>query len=139
MIIRGVLSGLAGGLALGLFLKWVQWAAGFKVYTLLLNIDFIYPKPLPEWLEFAIHLAVAVFIGIGYVLIADKQRVSGFSKQLALAFFLTLPALLLYFPLSLLAEKEVPPVYDLAAFGWWAAGHLVFVGVMAWIGRGEES
>ncbi|MTH52582.1 hypothetical protein GKZ89_04115 [Bacillus mangrovi] len=134
MIARGGLSGLAGGFILGFLLKWIQAATGIKVYTLLLNIDFIYPKPLPEWVEFAIHLVVAVFIGIGYVYLSSRLKIQGFGKRFAFALILTLPALLLYFPLSLLAIKDVPGVWDVTAFGYWCLGHLGFVGGMVLLG-----
>ncbi|MGD6818402.1 hypothetical protein [Metabacillus sp. 84] len=127
MILRGGLCGLAGGFALGFFLKWTQGVTGLTVYTLLLNIDFLYPYPLPEWVEFAIHLGVAVLIGAGFGAIVKKTRISRFRNQLLLASLITLPAVFLYFPLSLLAIKSVPSIWNAAAFGWWSAGHAVFV------------
>ncbi|MFE6075433.1 hypothetical protein ACFVQB_13260 [Paenibacillus sp. NPDC057886] len=38
----GVLTGLTSGLVLGFFLKAIQTYTGEKVYTLLLNIDFVH-------------------------------------------------------------------------------------------------
>ncbi|MBS2968824.1 hypothetical protein J9317_08645 [Metabacillus sp. KIGAM252] len=134
MIARGGIIGLAGGIILGIFLKGIQALTGLKVYTLLLNVDFIYSKPLPEWVEFGIHLAVAVPIGIGFILIRDWLKFITLLKQSALALLITIPAGFLYFPLSILANKNVPSVYDIRAFGWWAAAHLVFAGVLVWGG-----
>ncbi|KZZ82995.1 hypothetical protein [Bacillus sp. SJS] len=139
MILRGGLSGLAGGLALGFFLKWIQIVTGLKVYTLLLNVDFVYSNPLPEWVEFVIHLIVAIFIGMGFGFAIEKLRVIGFLKTYGVALLITLPALFLYFPLSMLARKEVPSVFDLEAFGWWGVGHLVFAGVMAGVKRAMKN
>ncbi|MFP3786948.1 hypothetical protein, partial [Burkholderia sp. SIMBA_024] len=52
--ISGILTGILSGVVLGFFLKTIQFYTGEKVYTLLLNIDFVpgLPPTLPEFIEF---------------------------------------------------------------------------------------
>lgn len=118
------LTGSVTGLVLGFFLKGVQLFTGEGVYTLLLNVDFI---PVinqvrwPEWIEFFFHLIVSFFIATGFFNILPKIK-----RPYVTASLLTIPAVLLYFPLSALAHKPVPEMNDLQAFGWWAAGHILY-------------
>lgn len=131
MFLRGILAGSISGTALGLFLKAIETMTGKKVYVLLLNVDFIYSKPLPETAEFILHLAVAVFIGILYVFTLYFFTISTKMKKRLAAMALTVPAILLYFPLTSLAVKETPALNDYVAIGWWTAGHILFAAVLA--------
>ncbi|KIL47577.1 hypothetical protein [Jeotgalibacillus campisalis] len=128
MIVRGTLIGLLSGILLGFILKGMEIASSLKVYTLLLNIDFI---PVagdilwPEWAEFLFHLLVAVILGIIFYYGAEK--INGRVKLYLFAFLLTFPVIFLYFPLSMLAIKDVPAPGDLTAFGLWSAGHIFYI------------
>ncbi|MCD7033944.1 hypothetical protein LRR81_06820 [Metabacillus sp. GX 13764] len=125
VIARGVLSGLTGAVLLGIFLKAAEVLASVKVYTLLLNVDFLYPFPLPEWVEFIIHLGTGAGIGAMYSLLVHL-----FSRRLFFTAALSAFAGLLYFPLSIAAKKEVPAITDGTAILYWAAGHLLFGAAM---------
>lgn len=131
MAVKGFFSGLTGAAVLGLFLKVIQSITSLKVYTLLLNIDFIYPRPLPEWIEFVLHLAVGCAVGVLFHLVLLFFRAKQFKNYLAISALLTIPAALLYFPLSLFSIKEVPSITNLTAFLFWAIGHLLFSITMA--------
>ncbi|MDX8288204.1 MULTISPECIES: hypothetical protein [Metabacillus] len=130
MALRGAIAGLLSGILLGLFLKFAEQFSGEKVYVLLLNIDFIYSRPLPELAEFILHLAVAVAIGIVCSWMTRAFRLSE-GKVWAASFLLTLPAALLYFPLTILAVKETPGIFNIEAISWWIAGHILFAAVLA--------
>jgi uncharacterized membrane protein YagU involved in acid resistance len=123
---RGILAGLISGTALGLFLKGIEAMTGEKVYVLLLNVDFLYSSSLPEVAEFILHLAVAALIGILYVITLKFFTIQTLVKKGLTAITLTIPAILLYFPLTSLAKKETPAFNDYAAIGWWTAGHILF-------------
>ena len=125
----GISIGMLSGIILGLCLKWIEWLTGKQVYTLLLNVDFIPiigPIQWPEWVEFVFHLLIAAAIGIVFVYIVGKLNNMSIRKIVLCSFLLTLPTILLYFPLTLLALKPTPAVDDAVAIFYWTAGHLIF-------------
>ncbi|MBD8839950.1 hypothetical protein IFU39_19230 [Paenibacillus sp. CFBP 13594] len=123
--ISGILTGMVSGVVLGLFLKIIQLYTGEKVYTLLLNIDFVpgLPPTLPEIIEFSLHLVVSVVIGILYVW---WVRLTG--RPMFKGILLGAASSLLYIPLSQLSSR-VPDLYDVSAILYWIVGHLLF-GIM---------
>ncbi|MGD7043545.1 hypothetical protein [Jeotgalibacillus proteolyticus] len=128
MVAKGTVLGLLSGFLLGFILKGMEAATSLKVYTLLLNIDFI---PIigdilwPEWIEFLFHLIIAVIIGIVYWY--GAQKITGWAKLIVFAFLLTFPVIFLYFPLSFLAIKEVPEPGNMIAFGLWSTAHFIYM------------
>ncbi|MBM7603476.1 putative membrane protein YagU involved in acid resistance [Metabacillus crassostreae] len=122
----GLFTGLISGVILGLFLKSSQMITGHKVYTLLLNIDFLYNKPLPEMIEFVLHLLISVIIGIVYISICDFKGLVRFKEKFILSLILTAPTFLLYFPLTILAIKNTPSVSNISAISLWVIGHLLY-------------
>nr|WP_239586950.1 hypothetical protein [Bacillus ectoiniformans] len=109
-------------------LKIIESETGKAVYTLLLNVDFI---PLignivwPEWIEFSFHLLVSFAISFSYFYLLSNVTPAA-RRPLVTALLLTLPAVLLYFPLSYLAIKPVPDLMDQSAFIYWTLGHIVY-------------
>ncbi|MCA1062223.1 hypothetical protein QTG56_18935 [Rossellomorea sp. AcN35-11] len=124
----GTVIGLVSGTLLGLFLKGMQSITGILVYVLLLNVDFI---PVigdidwSEWMEFVFHLSISCIIGIGFAVLMDRMKISRSGAWL-LSFLLTAPTVLLYFPLSYLAIKDVPGLWDREAIMLWTAGHILY-------------
>ncbi|PWW29578.1 hypothetical protein DFO73_104218 [Cytobacillus oceanisediminis] len=62
---KGILSGFVSGIFLGLFLKVIEVMSGVKVYTLLLNVDYIpilKNYSFPEFVEFLLHLIISVIV-----------------------------------------------------------------------------
>ncbi|MBM7703365.1 hypothetical protein [Metabacillus iocasae] len=135
MIKSGITIGLISGSVLGLFLKWIETITGKKVYTLLLNIDFI---PVigavtwPESIEFFFHLLIAFIIGILFVYAAKKFTTQSWKWLLVISTILTLPTIPLYFPLTILAIKETPALNDFMAILYWTIGHLLFALTLAY-------
>lgn len=122
----GLITGLISGVILGLFLKLSQMITGHKVYTLLLNIDFLYNKPLPEMIEFVLHLLISIIIGIVFVSICELKGLVKFKEKFILSLILTSPTFLLYFPLTVLAIKNTPSVSNIPAISLWIIGHLLY-------------
>ncbi|WP_052302381.1 hypothetical protein [Bacillus sp. SG-1] len=128
ILLKGSILGIISGVILGIILKITEILTKLKVYTLLLNIDFI---PVagdinwPELMEFLFHLIVSVFLGILFYYLASRLNFDN-KQRFFLAAGLTFPALLLYFPLSILAEKDVPALNDWAALFYWSTGHLLY-------------
>lgn len=128
-MIRGLVIGTVSGFILGFSLKWIEILTGVKVYTLLLNIDFIPvlgEYTFSEWVEFAFHLIISLIIGVLYVFILEKGILRNLLNKWSLAAVLTFPTLFLFFPLSMLAIKEVPPPTDFVAFLYWVIGHALY-------------
>lgn len=117
-----LLVGLLSGIILGLFLKWIQYATGSLVYTLLLNIDFVafLPDRLPELIEFALHLVVSVIIAWIYsIWIRFSPHPWRYGILIGIA------SSLLFIPLTLMSDR-VPAITDMTAYGYWLIGHLLY-------------
>lgn len=128
-VIKGIWIGFWSGLLLGFLLKWIQQVTGEKVYTLLMNIDFIPLIGRIEWsepTEFVFHLIASLLLGVIYVFIA-KRRNYTFGQLTLLSLLLCIPLYLLYFPLSSLAQREdIPELTDVGAFLYWLLAHFAY-------------
>ncbi|WLR43667.1 hypothetical protein LC087_05855 [Bacillus carboniphilus] len=126
----GAISGLVSGILMGMFLKVLEEKTGEKVYTLLLNIDFIYENPLPELVEFSLHLLVAIGIGVLLQIIVSMTDKSSFNSILIYSFLLTAPTIILFFPLTTIANKPTPEMSDVLALSLWTVGHIIFAFIL---------
>lgn len=128
MMLRGALTGFISGSIMGVAMKGLEAVFSKKIYILLLNVDFI-PfignRNLPELVEFLFHVLIAVFIGIIFAWLMEKKANSKTSPYIC-SLLLTLPTVFLYFPLTILAKKDTPPVDDLISFSLWTIGHILF-------------
>ncbi|MEW4368661.1 hypothetical protein [Paenibacillus kandeliae] len=131
IIKEGLLAGLISGIVLGFVLKWIQHVTGVLVYTLLLNVDFVplLPDVLPEWLEFTMHLVVALVLGVLF-----RWWITRWSHPWLAGLVLGAASSLLFFPLSMLSDR-VPAVNDGTAYMYWLIGHLVYGLVLGAVGR----
>ncbi|MCA1041039.1 hypothetical protein LCM00_16100 [Bacillus infantis] len=140
MVKTALASGAGAGIFLGLFLKAAETLTGKKVYVLLLNIDFIPVLGDIRWSgasEFFFHLLFSLLLSFCLMLILQAGKCPTLRGCFIWSFAITFPALLLYFPLSLLAERQVPLPGDMMAFGLWTAGHILYSIVLAsffWLG-----
>ncbi|MDN8590174.1 hypothetical protein Q0V21_15460 [Paenibacillus sp. 11B] len=133
----GVLTGITSGFVLGFFLKAMQTYTGVKVYTLLLNIDFVpwLPPTLPEYIEFVLHIIVSIILGILYIWWIQRS-----GHPISKGVLIGALSSLLYIPLSQLSSR-VPDLYDVKAILYWLAGHLLFgvvVGLCGYIWRHNQ-
>ncbi|WP_017379527.1 hypothetical protein [Paenisporosarcina sp. TG-14] len=133
-ILKALYLGVVSGILLGLLLKLIESITTVRVYTLLLNIDFI---PIiggiawGETVEFIFHVLVSIVIAFVFVYLVIRLRIEkSFSKLLFLSFILCLPTFGLYFLLSSLAIKDVPAWNDWLAFTYWSVAHLFYVWVL---------
>jgi hypothetical protein len=125
--------GVFSGILLGLLLKIIESFSHVRVYTLLLNVDFIPFIGQIKWsepIEFLFHLIISICIAFVFIYLANHLN---FEKSLPklwlMSFILCLPTLGLYFVLSVLAIKEVPAWNNWMAFTYWSIAHLIY----AWI------
>jgi len=129
----GLIAGTIAGIALGFILKGIEAVTGKLVYTLLLNVDFI---PIigdikwSEWIEFLFHLLISLIIGVVYSIGNSRYFPNQKKAQAIFAYVLTLPTVFLYFPLTYLAIKPTPDLWDVTAISYWTFGHLIYAALL---------
>lgn len=134
----GLLVGTIAGMALGIVLWAAEAATGIKVYTLLMNVDFIPwigQIDWPVYMEWFFHMIISWGIGVIYVFLLHYSVSDAPIHQWSLALTLATLAGLTYFPLTALAIKETPAIDDIAAIAIWSAGHGLYAVVMKLIYR----
>ncbi|WP_245796553.1 hypothetical protein [Domibacillus antri] len=102
----------------------------------MLNVDFIpYFNRVnwPEWVEFLFHLIISYMIAAVFFILHQQ-----FGRPYTIALIVTFPAVLLYFPLSILAIKPTALANDMQAFFYWTAGHLLYAFVLGLYGQKEK-
>ncbi|MGV2621794.1 hypothetical protein QRD89_05650 [Halobacillus sp. ACCC02827] len=129
MIRWGLFIGTTSGIVLGLYLWFVEQVTGMRVYTLLMNVDFIPVLGDIDWpvfMEWFFHILISWAIGIIYAyLLMYRLRKTNRNRWL-LAVGLTLFAAFTYVPLTILAVKETPGLTDGAAITQWLIGHALY-------------
>ena len=132
-IINSFYIGALSGILLGLLLKLIESVSEIRVYTLLLNVDFIPLIGQVKWsepMEFLFHVVISICIAFAFIFLADFLNLqTSLPKLWLLSSILCLPTLGLYFVLSSIAIKEVPAWNDWQAFAYWTIAHLIY----AWI------
>jgi hypothetical protein len=121
---KAVIAGIISGVALGLFLKIIESGSGLKVYTLLLNVDYIpvvNTMELTESAEFGLHLIISIVLSIciQYYLLQKNWMQK---EKLRFAVKVSLIVGLLLYPTTLLSERT-PEMTNLYAFLFWMIGH----------------
>ncbi len=133
-IISSLYMGTASGILLGLLLKLVEFVSQIRVYTLLLNVDFIPFIGQIEWsepIEFLFHVIISICLAYVFIYLADLLHLKkSLFKLWLLSFILCLPTLGLYFILSVSAIKVVPAWNDWLAFTYWTIAHLIYAWVL---------
>lgn len=115
---------------MGLFLKLVESQTDLRVYTLLLNVDFVPVIGVIKWpepIEFIFHLVISIAVSFAFTFVSDRLQIyDSLPKSWFLSFLLCLPIFVLYFPLIHFAKKEVPAWNDWDAFTVWTIAHLIY-------------
>lgn len=120
-------AGIMAGAVLGLLLKLAQQMTGYKVYTLLLNIDYIPvlgALHLREWQEFILHLIVALILAFILMEIAIRRRMTG-GSLICLCISINIGIAICYYPLTNLSD-HTPPLTSLPAFFIWVGAHFLY-------------
>ncbi|MDQ0160318.1 hypothetical protein [Alkalibacillus salilacus] len=130
--------GLISSTAMSLYLYIIETFTGKQLYTLLLNIDFIYTpsETVPEnfylAFEYALHVIVATVIVTFYLYLITKKE-SFWNKRMEIAAILSFMAFLTYFPLTILAVTKTPNAFDIMAIFDWFIAHVIFFFMMYYI------
>ncbi|NMO95064.1 hypothetical protein HII30_04590 [Paenibacillus lemnae] len=138
LAVRSLWAGIIAGVLLGLFLKGVEYVTSLKVYTLLLNVDYIpllNQLQLSEFAEFLLHLIISVLLALVLALIVNWKG-TAWSIRTRLYFYMavnTAVGLLLY-PTTALSTRT-PDLLDLPALLFWLTGHLLYGLLLGWMMR----
>ncbi|WP_019416083.1 hypothetical protein [Paenisporosarcina sp. TG20] len=133
-IFKVLYIGVFSGILLGLVLKLIESLTHVRVYTLLLNVDFIPFIGSIMWgetLEFIFHVLISICTAFIFVYLAHQFHIGDSNPKLfLLSFIICLPTFPLYFLLSSLAIKEVPVWNDWSALSYWVLAHLIYVCIL---------
>lgn len=122
------LWGLYAGLILAIHLKIVESLTGLKVYTLLLNIDYL---PIAKTVQFAepvevlFHLMVSVLLSILLFYVMYRLKIVSASKIVIITITVNVIIAFAYFPLTTLSDKT-PMINDMTALANWVIAHIVY-------------
>lgn len=131
---KAILAGLISGVFLGLFLKVVEITTSIKVYTLLLNVDYVpilQHYKLSEIIEFSIHLFISVVISISLLFFFNKKSLPTIKRILLVILFSLVIGVLLY-PTTALSNRT-PSLTNLSAIGYWLLGHSLYGGLLGFL------
>nr|WP_239534232.1 hypothetical protein [Thalassobacillus pellis] len=118
---------------MGAFLWLSETVTGKKVYTLLLNVDFLPVIGKVEWpvfIEWLFHMVISWAIGILYAWLILYCCLDDHLHKWLLSLGFAALAAATYFPLTLHAEKETSSVHDWTALLLWLAGHVVYAALL---------
>ena len=120
-------AALVSGVVLGLFLKIVEYVTDTRVYTLLLNVDYIpvlKDYHFPEGIEFSFHLIISLLITSCLFILRNRLNWT----NTALLVYSTISQLVIgcvLFPTTILSDRT-PAITDALAFAWWLIGHILY-------------
>lgn len=126
-LLRIVWSGLIAGILLGLFLKFMQSITSLKVYTLLLNVDYIpilNQLTLSEFVEFSLHLIISVLLSGVFVIFLRHRKFSWRKNISFVSLACIVIGLMLYLTTSF--SERTPSLYDPISLLIWLVGHLLY-------------
>ncbi|RLQ93817.1 hypothetical protein [Falsibacillus albus] len=135
-LIKVIYAGLISGVVLGLFLKLIEITTYLKVYTLLLNLDYV---PIlnhihfPEIVGFLIHLMISIVLSIVLQLFLIKKDWA--PKRILFFYILAGFAVgILLYPTTILSDRT-PALNNNSAIGFWLLGHLLYGLTLGWLLR----
>jgi hypothetical protein len=124
---RAFIGGIISGIIMSVFLKVIEELTHLRVYTLLLNVDYIpllkrvtSNKPL----ELILHLIVAVIVSVGWFVVLQKINLTKQKSRISTIMMAMCIGLLLY-PSTIMSERT-PSLSSFPSLGFWLLGHLVF-------------
>jgi len=131
-LLRAVLYGLVSGLFLAALLKIIEDFTQFKVYTLLLNVDYIpYIKTFvfPEYIEVGFHLIVSIVLSICLYLLIINLKISSRKKIIILCTFICFIIGAALFPTTTFSDRT-PAFTSIPSFSYWILGHIMYGCIM---------
>ncbi|MGE7842742.1 hypothetical protein ACQKNX_18370 [Lysinibacillus sp. NPDC093712] len=122
-----IIASFVAGCIFGAFFKVVENLTGSRVYTLLLNVDYI---PIlknfrfPEVIEFVFHLIISWLITAVLCAIRNKYKWNN-SVLIRNSVFIQVFIGCMLFSTTIFS-KRTPIITDYFALSWWLIGHIVY-------------
>lgn len=122
------ISGIIPGLVFALLFKTIETVTGAKVYTLLLNVDYIpffKNYTYPESIEVLFHLIISVILTACLFLLFEKLRMTSRKSIIKYAIFINFAIGLFIYPTTRFSERT-PEITDFTSLFYWLFGHFVY-------------
>lgn len=108
-------------------MKFIQSITSLKVYTLLLNVDyipFLKELKLSEVVEFGLHMVISIMLAFVMNFYISRKK---FGKEAIHRFVIRVSLIvgLLLYPTTLLSDRT-PSITNAYAFAVWMAGHWIY-------------
>lgn len=123
--------GLFSGFVLTFLFKWTEAGTGEKVYTFLLNVDYlpvIGEVNYPEWMEVTFHLVVSVAVAFGFLLMFTL-RPHWQRRAVPICTGVSVLIGILLFPTTAFSDRT-PALNDGTALLYWLIGHAIFGAIL---------
>ena len=120
--------GLIAGLFLTVFFKLVESVTSLKVYTLLLNVDYIpYLNTFvfPEVIEVSFHLIVSLALAISLYLLLVYTNIKSRSKIIFTCTIVCLIIGVALYPTTTFSDRT-PMLTSIPSFTYWIMGHILY-------------
>lgn len=124
-LLRASQNGVISGIILTIFFKSVEYYTQHKVYTLLLNVDyipFINQLKLTEIVEIALHLFVSIVISISLYITVNYLNIN---KIIPFYIGVCLFIGIIIFPTTALSTRT-PSITSIPSLTYWLIGHILF-------------
>lgn len=131
-IFKAATSGITSGLFLGLSLKFVEYLTHLKVYTLLLNVDYVpvlKNYEIGEVGEFGLHLLISILLAI-LVHIYLLKKDWGLKRKKKYVIMISIAVGVFLYPTTMLSERT-PEITSTSAFLFWIIAHALYGWVLA--------
>ncbi|MHA6260143.1 hypothetical protein ACXYMX_09530 [Sporosarcina sp. CAU 1771] len=127
-IIKSIVYGVVSGVFLTLLFKQIEQVTLYRVYTLLLNVDYIpilNEYQLSESIEVLFHLIVSVAVSICLYIALIILKLD--SKKKAIYFSIAVCTLIggLLYPTTAFSERT-PEITSLPSIFYWLVGHALY-------------
>lgn len=121
-------AGLLAGLPLAFFFKFIEVTTDHKVYTLLLNIDYISvlnTYHFSEFVEVSFHLIVSIVLSVFLFYFMRRKKIINSTNVILFCVMINVFIAALYYPTTTLSDRT-PPLWSLTAIAYWVVGHVLY-------------
>ncbi len=132
---KSILSGLVSGLVLAVLLKVTESVTHLKVYTLLLNVDYIpyiNTFAFPELIEIGFHLIVSIALAVCLYLLFIQLQITSRKQIILICTIVCFIIGVALFPTTTLSDRT-PDFTSIPSFLYWIAGHIIFGFVLGYL------
>lgn len=143
---KSILYGVVSGILLTIMLKLIEILTLYKVYTLLLNVDyipFINQFAFPEIIEVSFHIIVSIILSVCLYILITYSKITSRKKIIYLCTGFCIFVSTALFPTTSFSDRT-PDITSLPSLLYWIAGHAIYgysLGVLlaGWISKNQKT